>query len=181
MTSPADQASPIDDFSQCHVGILAQLHSLGELPGLMQAAIRAREVAQQTIDFFHEAVFAHHTEEEKDLFPLVLAKAQAGDEQAQVRRLVDALTAEHREIEAQWRALEPQLKRFLKGQPGDVDGAAVQQLVQRYQQHARLEEAEFLPLSARILGRDSDDMARLGLALHTRHVVRAARQGLRGS
>lgn len=53
--------------------------------------------------------------------------------------------------------------------------------MRQYQQHARIEETEFLPLSAAILGRESAALAALGLSLHTRHVVRSARQGLRGS
>lgn len=181
MPHPANDASPLGDFSQCHVGILSQLDELGALPGMIDTAVRAHEIAQQTIDFFHDAVFAHHIEEEKDLFPIVLAKATPGEEKDSARRLVDQLTAQHRDLEAQWRQLEPQLKQFLKGQASAVDAAAVQQLVQQYRDHARLEESEFLPLSARILGRESADMAELGLALHTRQVVRAARQGLRGS
>ena len=147
----------------------------------MGGVARARQIAQQTIDFFHEAVFAHHTEEEKDLFMIVLAKAEAGEEHERVRRLVDQLTAEHRDIEAQWRQLEPHLKKLLKGDAAEVDGAAIERLVRQYQQHARIEETELLPLSAAMLGRESADLAALGLALHTRHVVRAARQGLRGS
>ena len=55
---------------------MSALHDVGELPGLMGGVARARQIAQQTIDFFHEAVFAHHTEEEKDLFMIVLAKAE---------------------------------------------------------------------------------------------------------
>ena len=38
-----------------------------------------------------------------------------------------------------------------------------------------------LPLSAQILGRRDGKMASLGLALHMRHVLRAAKRGLRGS
>lgn len=160
---------------------MSHLHDFGELPGLMGGVARARQIAQQTIDFFHEAVFVHHTEEEKDLFMIVLAKAEAGEEHERVRRLVDQLTAEHRDIEAQWRQLEPHLKKLLKGDAAEVDGAAIERLVRQYQQHARIEETEFLPLSAAILGRESADLAALGLSLHTRHVVRAARQGLCGS
>lgn len=39
---------------------MSHLHDFGELPGLMGGVARARQIAQQTIDFFHEAVFAHH-------------------------------------------------------------------------------------------------------------------------
>ena len=110
---------------------MSHLHDFGELPGMLGGVARARQIAQQTIDFFHEAVFAHHTEEEKDLFMIVLAKAEAGEEHERVRRLVDQLTAEHRDIEAQWRQLEPHLKKLLKGDAAEVDGAAIERLVRQ--------------------------------------------------
>ena len=83
--------------------------------------------------------------------------------------MIDALTREHRDIEAQWNLLEPRLKKFAKGQPVEVDGEAVRRLVEQYKAHARFEELEFLPLSEQILGRDGDHMAALGLSLHMRH------------
>ena len=83
--------------------------------------------------------------------------------------MVDQLTREHRDIERQWSTLEPQLKKLAKGQPVEIDPQAIASLVAQYKAHAEFEEAEFLPLSARILGRDSDHMAALGLSLHMRH------------
>ena len=53
--------------------------------------------------------------------------------------------------------------------------------MERYQAHARFEEDRLLPLAKNILGRHSADLAELGLALHTRQAVTAARRGLRGS
>ena len=46
----------------------------------------------------------------------------------------------------------------------------MQRLVTEYQAHARYEETEFLPLSEKILSRNSNHMAALGLSLHMRHV-----------
>ena len=59
---------------------------------------------------------------------------------------------------------------------------AVQSLVRKYAAHAKLEQDQFLPLAERILGRDSTEMAALGLSLHMRHVVRDwRRHGISGS
>ena len=63
----------------------------------------------------------------------------------------------------------------------NIDAADLHRLVADYTAHAGFEEVEFLPLAQTILGRHSGDLAELGLALHTRHVVTAARRGLRGS
>ena len=131
--------------------------------------------------FFKEAVFDHHSEEEKDLFPAVLANARAGDELSVVQMMVDGLIAEHREIETLWAHLEPGLVKFAKGHIVEIDEKAVQKLVAQYTAHAKLEESEFLPLAEKILGRNDPKMADLGLSLHTRHVFRAARRGMRGS
>ena len=174
-------ASPLTDFSHCHEGIVARLNTFAALPELMEAATRARQIAQETLTFFRTAVFDHHKDEEKDLFPAVLAHATPGAERLEVQGMVDTLIAEHRHIEALWLALEPQLEKVAKGADVNFNSAATHELVNRYRAHARFEEERLLPLAQTILGRQSADLAELGLALHTRHVVTAARRGLRGS
>ena len=177
-----DDEQPLNIFADCHKGIVTQLNILGELPALLGAAARVRQIADDTVQFFQDAVFHHHVEEEKDLFPAVLAHAQAGQERKEIEHLVQQLTAEHRSIETLWARLQPGLARLAKGQSAEVDAAAVEDLVSRYGAHARFEEAEFLPRCATILGRSSADMAELGLSLHIRHVKRdMQRFGLRGS
>jgi hypothetical protein len=171
-SSPTEtDPSPIEDFSQCHAGILGHLQTLGTLPALLEPAARARHIATDTLSFFRDAVFQHHAEEEKELFPAVLASAAKGEERDRVQALVSALTAEHRKVEAAWSKLEPKLKALSKGHESDVDGADIQALVDSYQAHARFEEEVFLPLSQTILGRNSNHMAALGVSMHMRHAV----------
>jgi hemerythrin-like domain-containing protein len=163
--------SPIDDFSQCHAGILGHLQALGTLPALLEPAVRARQIAADTVGFFRAAVFEHHADEEKELFPAVLASATPGEERDRVQALIHTLTAEHRKVETAWSRLEPKLKAVAKGQDSDVDGADIQALVDSYQAHARFEEAIFLPLSQTILGRNSNHLAALGMSMHMRHAL----------
>ena len=163
------QDTPLQDFSHCHDGIVKKLDMLDELPELLTAAERARDIAATALDFFREAMFAHHTDEERELFPAVLASATPGPERQRVQQMVDQLTREHRDVEAQWKQLEPLIKKLAKGQPADVNPQAVSSLVAQYQAHARFEEQEFLPLSEKILSRNGDHMAALGLSLHMRH------------
>ena len=179
-TKPGE-SSPISNFSQCHEGILSHLNSLGELPALLEPITRAGAIAEQTLSFFRPSVFDHHVEEEKDLFPAVLAAAAPGEEYDKVKAMVDGLTTDHRNIEAIWRELEPQLQKLASGHRVVVDVASVQLLVSKYGAHAKLEEDQFLPLAEKILGRKDPQLAELGLSLHMRHVVRAARRGMRGS
>ena len=77
--------------------------------------------------------------------------------------------------------LEPQLEKVAKGADVNFNAGVVQELVERYRSHASFEEERLLPLAQTILARHSGDLAELGLALHTRHVVTAARRGFRGS
>lgn len=167
----AGDGDPLHRFSDCHAGILRRLQALGGLPALARAAAQARQTADATLRFFHDAVHEHHAQEEQDLFPAVLASAAAGEERDRVQRLVERLTREHRELEADWARLEPALKALAKGREAALDAAAVDALVRRYEAHAAFEEREFLPLAETILGRNGDHLAALGLALHMRHAV----------
>ena len=168
-SKPAEHINePIQDFSNCHAGILNKLNLLGELPALLAPAMRAREVAEQSVDFFREAIFEHHRDEERELFPAVLASAAKGIEHDHVQALVKQLTDEHRDLEATWKRLESGLKKVAKGHATDIDVDDAR-LVTQYRAHAEFEEQEFLPLSQTILARNSNHMAALGLSLHMRH------------
>ena len=164
---------PIHSFSRCHESIRAQLQSLSQLPQQAGATPQARLAARQVLQFFRTVMFDHHGEEEKELFPAVLAASNPA-EYGGLRALVDLLTAEHRRIEALWRALDPGLERFAEGDPAPLDDAGLTDLITRYDAHASQEEAQFLPLAESILGRKDSSMASLGLSLHMRHQLRAA-------
>lgn len=174
-TPAAPVAEPIAGFSKCHEGILHHLEALAGLPALIEPAARARELAAMALRFFRAAVYEHHQEEEGELFPAALDSATRGAERDQVQAITAQLTREHREIEAAYEQLEPSLKHLSKGQdaplPAGEVAARVSALVERYAEHARYEENEFLPLAERILGRNSNHMAALGLSLHMRHAM----------
>jgi len=167
---PSNDA-PISNFSNCHEGILICLQQMGELPALALTAERARKLAGDTRTFFRDVVHEHHQEEERALFEAVLASAEPGQELDQVTAITLRLTREHRQVEAGFAKLEPELKKMTKGLACDIDRAAVATLVREYRAHAAFEEAEFLPMAQRILSRNSNHMAALGLSLHVRHVA----------
>ncbi|QHE76475.1 hemerythrin domain-containing protein [Hydrogenophaga sp. PBL-H3] len=173
MPTPAhpghDEQAPLTTFTDCHVGILKRLQSLDGLPALLEPVAQARQIASDSLAFFREAIFEHHLDEERDLFPAVLASAQPGVEHERVQGMTERLTREHRAIETLWKGLEKALKRVGKGQDADLDVDELHQLVTAYAAHAAFEEKEFLPLSETILSRNSNHMAALGLSLHIRH------------
>jgi hypothetical protein len=173
-STPAAEPSdaPLLNFSNCHAGIISHLKTFGELPALLAPAERARKIAEETLGFFRDAVYEHHAEEEKELFPAVLASAVKGEERDRVQVMVDQLTAEHRVVEAAWFKLEPELKKVAKGHTSELNVAGVEHLVQSYLAHAAYEEAHFLPLAHTILARNGNHMEALGLSLHMRHAPR---------
>jgi hemerythrin-like domain-containing protein len=167
LSTPAPE-TPLDTFSRCHLGIVSQLEDTARLPALVQAAAESRRVAQATLALFHDAVLPHHEEEEAELFPAVLQSCLP-EEKAEVRSLVETLTAQHRDVETRWKRLEPSVRAAARGSADTLDAEAVDALVRIYLRHAREEEAVFLPLAERILGRNSNHMAALGLSMHMRH------------
>jgi hemerythrin-like domain-containing protein len=163
--------APLDEFSNCHGGILQQLDALERLPALLAPAAEARRIAAEALDFFPTVVVEHHAEEERELFPAVLASATRGEERDQVQALIEQLVQEHRAVEAAWEALKPQMKAVAQGHDTTLDTAALAALVSRYKGHARFEETQFLPLSKAILGRNDNHMAALGVSLHMRRAL----------
>jgi hemerythrin-like domain-containing protein len=160
---------PLENFTNSHAGIVMHLDRLSELPALLAPANLARKTAQQTLNFFRHAVYEHHADEEKTLFPAVLESAADAAERSTVQALVKALTVQHRALEALWEKIEPELKKIAKGSEHSLEAGLLMQLVTRYREHAAFEEAQFLPLSQQILGRNDNHMAALGISLHLKH------------
>ena len=166
------ESGPIESFANCHGGIVANLEMLGELPDLLAPAIRARDIAERALAFFREALFEHHLDEERELFPAVLSAAEKGDEAERVRTMITWLVDQHRELEKSWKRIEPGLKQLARGSASDVSGDDISNLIARYRGHASFEENEFLPLAKTILGRKSYQLEALGMSLHMRHIAK---------
>jgi hemerythrin-like domain-containing protein len=165
-----DTDRPLTNFSHCHIGILHHFDQLSELLQVMSDADAAKKIAKEAVDYFHLGMKAHHQEEERELFPAVLSSAIPGEERELVAQLVEKLTQEHRALENAWKDTEPALKEIIKGHANTVDHVHFKLLIKRYKAHAGSEETVFLPLAEKILGRNSNHMAALGLSLHMRHV-----------
>ncbi len=167
--TPPVTGTPVDEFSECHRGLLCGLRAFESLPELMVAAARARAVATATLALFDGAVLTHHADEEKELFPAVLASARPGEERLRIEAVIARLIAEHRSVEALWHMLKPGVKRAAAGSAAELNSEAVTALVVAYNRHAAFEETEFLPAAKDILSRNNNHMAALGYSLHMRH------------
>ncbi|MBC5763091.1 hemerythrin domain-containing protein [Ramlibacter albus] len=168
---PVHVDAPLAEFSECHHEFVARLHSALYLPELVAAAAKARAMAEDVIDLFTGGVLQHHQDEERELFPAVVAAARPGDEEQEVRAMVRRLVDEHRDTERRWKELEPAVRLIATGGTPAIDHVLLEDLVQHFFAHAHYEEEHFLPAAQRILGRQSQDMAALGKALHTRHAA----------
>ena len=165
-----DTDLPLSNFSHCHIGILHHFDHLSELLQVMSDTEAAKKIAKEALDYFHLGMKAHHQEEERELFPAVLSSVLGGEERALVVQLIEKLTQEHRSLESAWKQLEPGLQEIIKGHANTLDHVHFKLLISRYKAHAGSEETVFLPLAEKILGRNSNHMAALGLSLHMRHV-----------
>ncbi len=164
------EASPLNEFSGCHEGIIRNFQQLRTLTTLVREqsdAPQIRQLAKQLLVFFKKVVLEHHAEEEQALFTAVMESARQGEEIRLARQSIQRLTAEHRELESMWKQITPDMKRLSKGKGANLDIALAEKLASQYLAHAAYEEQVFLPLSARIL--DKNEMSALGLSLHMRH------------
>lgn len=173
--SKTGPGSPLDDFSGCHEGIIANFNRLLELVAMIDEDAgnpRIAEIAGKLVQFFEEVVYTHHAEEEQELFAAVLDAADNGDEVSEARAHIERLVAEHRELESMWKQIEGDLWRLSRGRQSGLDRELAARLARRYLQHAEFEEQVFLPFSARLLSKT--ELSDLGLALHRRHEDKTA-------
>lgn len=161
--------NPLNEFSGCHAGIIANFQQLAELPQHLHNADKTQETAQKLYDFFYKVVLKHHAEEEEELFDAIRSPAAKADPADIHNAIAQAasLTQEHRHLEHLWSQIEPAIKKLAKGKLANLDIDIVNELSTAYLAHAHFEENEFLPLAAKVL--EGNGLAALGLSLHIRH------------
>jgi len=144
---------PLEMLSACHHRVQRQCGTLQRL--VAHLATRdvdedARVAATAVMRYFDTSARDHHADEENDLFP-ALIESMAGSDATCIRELVDSLKADHRSIETQWRCLRSKLARIAAGEAQTLLTSDVQPLVALYERHIAREEAELLPMAARLL------------------------------
>lgn len=169
---------PLEMLAACHGRVQAQCATLQRLlPHLAThgADQAAREAATAVMRYFDTAARDHHADEEQDLFP-ALIEAMAGSDAVCLHDLTRALAAEHRQLEALWRGLRKALTQLVAGDRAALTPALVQDFVALYTGHIAREEAELLPMAARLL--DDAALDRVGLAMRQRRGLGALPAGL---
>ncbi|HET9977848.1 MAG TPA: hemerythrin domain-containing protein [Burkholderiaceae bacterium] len=163
--------APLAMLSACHGRIEQQCNTLRRIAPYLAthgADAQVRDAAAAVMRYFDSAAVHHHADEERDLFP-ALIESMAGSDAVCVRELTANLVAEHRELEAHWRQVRSQLAPLAAGTAATLAADDVDVLVALYERHIAREEAELLPLAARLLGEAEHD--RIGRAMRERRGI----------
>jgi hemerythrin-like domain-containing protein len=177
-TSPLDAFAPgpgfevpLEMLSACHGRVEQQCATLRRLVAHLPAHgadAQARAAAAAVIRYFDTSAAHHHADEEVDLFPALL-ESMAGSDATCIRALVDALRGEHRELETRWHRVRAVLERIAAGEAAALDAGDVDAMVGLYERHIEREEAELLPMAARLL--DDATLDAIGRAMRERRGV----------
>ena len=159
---------PLEMLAACHGRVQQQCDTLLRLQTHLQqhgADRAAQEAARAVMRYFDTAAGDHHADEELDLFPALLAAA-AGTDAAFLRDLTASLRADHRLLERNWSVLRTGLQAVTDSCVSTLASADVPGFVQRYARHIAREEAELLPMAARLLS--DAELDRIGKAMRAR-------------
>ena len=143
---------PLEMLHACHGKILRQCNTLRKLAAHLAhkgCDQQAQQAAQSILRYFDTAGQLHHQDEETDLFPTL--RTLAGPDQAQTEAMLERLSAEHIVIFAAWDELHTALQQLAKGVNTPLPEALAEQFIRSYTKHITFEEAELLPLAARLL------------------------------
>jgi len=163
---------PLEMLSACHGRVERQCQTMLRLVPHVAANgpdQAAREAAQNIMRYFDTSAKHHHADEEEDLFPALLQVA-SDTELAPLRALIDALCAQHRELELAWGRVRWKLEGIWLGTLSALDADEVARMVELYRLHIAREEDELLPLAARLL--DAARLDGVGRAMRLRRGIK---------
>lgn len=142
------QPTLFETLDECHRQIGARIKNLAELARQVEANAvddEARRQAAEIESFFSNVSRAHHEQEERSVFPPLLA---IGD--AVLVETVQLLQQEHAWIETRWSGIAPQLSAIAAGQAvanAQDLVAAVREFLKVLRLHMELEDTVVYPES----------------------------------
>lgn len=165
--------APMAMLEACHDRVR---RSLDRLERIAERVVQGRvdtpvhEAAADVLRYFDLAAPHHHEDEERHVFPFVLASCA----DAALHDAVGALQRQHDELRALWAALRGPLEALARGDDGAAFDAAAQASAARfaalYRRHAALEESLVFPAAA--AGLSADALERIGTEMATRRGAR---------
>lgn len=139
---------PLEMLHACHGKILKQCDTLKKLSAHLNdhgCDTQAQQAAQGILRYFDTAGQFHHQDEEENLFPALRACEDAPH--ALLQRLLD----EHVVMLAAWAELRVVLLQLAEGVNAPLSESLTERFTRSYREHIAVEEAELLPLAARLL------------------------------
>lgn len=139
---------PLEMLRACHGKILRQCDTLSKIVPHLQSHgcdAQVQQAASGILRYFDTAGQFHHQDEEEDLFPAL--RICPGVSTA----LLERLLSEHTVMLAAWDALRPQLVQLAEGHEVPLDTALSEKFIASYTEHIAVENADLLPMAARLL------------------------------
>jgi hemerythrin-like domain-containing protein len=140
------QVDPFKTLDACHQQIHLQLAELADLLERLETSSdspHCRQKAKTIEAFFSEVARPHHAEEERNIFPVLLAS-----DNAELVQAVRTLQQDHGWIEQNWLELAPMLRALAQGEDW-VDTAELKHNVEVFvslcHDHIVLEESLIYP------------------------------------
>lgn len=158
---------PLEMLRACHERIEDRCDLLHRLLAHLATSgcdDQARQAAASVLRYFDSAGEHHHQDEERNLFPVLLAR----DPDA-AAALVQTLCEEHVAMRAAWQALRTALTQLADGVAVTLPAEDVARFTSLYRDHMQREEAQLLSLAERIL--DAESLAAIGGAMAERRGV----------
>ena len=144
---------PLEMLHACHERIESQLVTLERLIDYLPehgVDDQVRGAITNVLRYFDQAAPNHHEDEERDLFPRLLAAASP-DELDQVQQLVAGLLADHRLMAEALAIVRRNLIALSTQRTDSLDASAIAHLATCYRRHIAKEEDRLLPLARRVL------------------------------
>lgn len=157
---------PLEILEACHGRIEQQLQTLARLLDYLPqhgADTQARQAATTVLRYFDTAGNNHHADEEENLFPLLRLRAGA---EPRTEPLIAELLHDHEQMTAARTTVLAQLRSVAGGAAAALSRADVEAMSATYRAHIAHENAELLPLAARVL--TPEDVLQLSRAMTAR-------------
>lgn len=170
-TDQTGAPSPREALGQCHRCIAGMLDRLESLAAELAAAPGApfagqSDRARALVAEIDEALNVHVVDEETDVFPAVLAAAEAPGRRAQAFELVSSLLVDHRELAELWHALRIPLLALGSGVAVAFPGGTAADFLLRIRSHLEREDSELAELMGAV---DPSRSQAIALAIAHRH------------
>jgi|GEM_PF-1273421 len=157
---------PFELFMGAHDPIreaLATLQQLATISAGDTVSAKDRGAAQGLVGFLERSILPHHREEEHEFWPLVARAEATAQERAVFTKLAQRLQDDHQDLERRWSAVTGFMQELAAGRSAQVNATALDELAQRYREHAKLEDELLVPLAQHLLRPGDQD--RLAVAV----------------